>query len=309
MPPAIRSAMSPTEWALLLGLSVLWGGSFFFNAVALTAIPPFTLIAGRTLVGALLLYLAMRATGARLPVYADAWRAFLVMGLLNNVAPFSLFAWGQTEIESGLASILNATTPLFTVVAANFLTVDEKLNPARIAGVIIGFAGVVIMIGADALAEAASHLLAELACLAAAGCYAFSAIYARRFARMGLPPLVTATGQIAVATAILVPLALIIDRPWNLAMPGTAPLLSVLGIGALSTFLAYLIYYRILAGAGAVNVMLVTFLIPISAILLGALVLGERLRPNHFLGMALIGIGLACIDGRLLRVFRRVEAR
>ncbi|MEO8668369.1 MAG: DMT family transporter, partial [Bauldia sp.] len=279
MPPAIRSAMSTTEWALLIALSVLWGGSFFFNAVALTAIPPFTLIAGRTLVGAALLYLAMRVTGARFPVYGYAWRAFLVMGLLNNVVPFSLFAWGQTEIESGLASILNATTPLWTVVAANFFTADEKLTPARIAGVIIGFVGVVIMIGADALAEASSHLLAELACLAAASCYAMSAIYARRFARIGSPPLVTATGQILIAALILTPLALVIDRPWTLAMPGPAPLGAVFGIGALSTFVAYLIYYRILATAGAVSLMLVTFLIPVSAILLGAVVLHERLHP------------------------------
>jgi drug/metabolite transporter (DMT)-like permease len=301
--------MSPTEWALLIGLSILWGGSFFFNAVALTAIPPFTLIAGRTLVGAILLYLAMRVTGARFPVYGYAWRAFLVMGLLNNVVPFSLFAWGQTEIESGLASILNATTPLFTVVAANFLTADEKLTPNRIIGVVVGFVGVVTMIGADALKEAGGHLLAEVACLAAAACYAFSAIYARRFARMGVPPLVTATGQILIATIVLTTLALVVDRPWTLPAPGAAPLLAVLGIGALSTFVAYLIYYRILATAGAVNLMLVTFLIPVSAILLGAIVLGERLHANHFAGMAMIGVGLAFIDGRLWRVFRPLQSR
>jgi drug/metabolite transporter (DMT)-like permease len=309
MPPAINRSMSTLEWGLLLSLSVLWGGSFFFNAVALTAIPPFTLVAARTVVGAALLFLTMRATGALFPLRRDIWVAFAVMGLLNNVAPFSLFAWGQTQIESGLASILNATTPLFTVVAANFLTADEKMTPARIAGVVIGFVGVVIMIGADALQEAGGHLLAEFACLGAAACYATSAIYARRFARMGSPPLATATGQILAASLVMVPLALVIDHPWTLPMPGLAPIGAVLGIAALSTFLAYLIYYRILASAGAVNVMLVTFLIPISAIILGALILGERLHANHFVGMALIGAGLACIDGRVFTVFRRAPAR
>jgi drug/metabolite transporter (DMT)-like permease len=305
MPPAVHRSMSPVEWALLVALSALWGGSFFFNAVALTAVPPFTLVAARTLLGAAILYAAVRMTGASMPFYRKAWLAFLTMGFFNNVIPFSLFAWGQTEIDSGLASILNATTPLFTIVIANLLTQDEKLTPARIAGVAIGFIGVVIMIGADVLREAGGHLLAELACLGAAACYGFSAVFARRFSRMGLPPMVTATGQIFVAALILVPLALFIDRPWTLPMPGAAPLGAIFGIAFLSTFVAYLIYYRILATAGAVNLMLVTFLIPVSAIILGALVLGERLHANHFAGMALIGVGLACIDGRLLRLFRK----
>ncbi len=301
MPPSINRTMSPLEWGLLLALSVLWGASFFFNAVALTELPPATVVALRTLSGGLLLYLAMRAAGGSLPVEKAAWGAFLVMGLLNNVLPFTLIAWGQSTIPSGLASILNATTPFFTVVAANYLTRDEPITPTRIAGVVIGFTGVVIMIGADALAEATNHLLAELAILGAALCYALSAIYARRFARMGMPPLVTATGQIIIGAAILSALSLATDRPWELPMPSWTVIGAVLGLGALSTSLAYLIYYRILATAGAVNVMLVTFLIPVTAIILGALVLGERLSPNHFAGMALIAVGLAAIDGRVWR--------
>jgi drug/metabolite transporter (DMT)-like permease len=297
--------MSPLEWGLLLALSVLWGASFFFNAVALTELPPATVVALRTISGGLLLYIAMRAAGGSLPIDRAAWGAFLVMGILNNVLPFTLIAWGQSTIPSGLASILNATTPFFTVVAANYLTRDEPITATRIAGVVIGFTGVVIMIGADALAEATNHLLAELAILGAAFCYALSAIYARRFARMGMPPLVTATGQIIVGAAILSALALATDRPWSLPTPGWTVIGAVLGLGALSTSLAYLIYYRILATAGAVNVMLVTFLIPVTAIILGALVLGERLSLNHFIGMALIAVGLAAIDGRVLRALRR----
>jgi drug/metabolite transporter (DMT)-like permease len=305
MPPLINRTMSPLEWGLLLSLSVLWGASFFFNAVALTELPPATVVALRTLSGGLLLYLAMRAAGGALPADRAAWGAFLVMGILNNVLPFTLIAWGQSTIPSGLASILNATTPFFTVVAANYLTRDEPITPTRIAGVVIGFTGVVIMIGADALAEATNHLLAELAILGAALCYALSAIYARRFARMGMPPLVTATGQIIIGAAILSALSLATDRPWTLPIPSWTVIGAVLGLGALSTSLAYLIYYRLLATAGAVNVMLVTFLIPVTAIILGALVLGERLSLNHFAGMALIAAGLAAIDGRALRMLRR----
>lgn len=161
------------------------------------------------------------------------------------------------------------------------------------------------MIGADALTEAGDHLLAEIAIVAAAACYAASAVYARRFARMGIPPLATATGQIMVAAAGMIVLALVFDHPWRLPPPGPATIAALLGIGALSTYLAYIIYYRILASAGAVNVMLVTFLIPVTAIVLGAVILGERLSANHFLGMALIGLGLAAIDGRPLRLVRR----
>ena len=305
MPPSTNRTMSPLEWGLLLALSVLWGASFFFNAIALTELPPATVVALRTLSGGVLLYLAMRAACGSLPLDRAAWGAFLVMGILNNVLPFTLIAWGQSTIPSGLASILNATTPFFTVVAANYLTRDEPITPTRIAGVVIGFTGVVIMIGADALAEATNHLLAELAILGAALCYALSAIYARRFARMGMPPLVTATGQIIIGAAILSALALATDRPWALPMPSWTVIGAVLGLGALSTSLAYLIYYRILATAGAFNVMLVTFLIPVTAIVLGALVLGERLSANHFAGMVLIAIGLAAIDGRVLRWMRR----
>jgi drug/metabolite transporter (DMT)-like permease len=223
------------------------------------------------------------------------------MGVLNNVIPFSLIVWGQAHIASGLASILNAMTPLFTVVVAHFLTADEKLTPQRAAGVAIGFGGVAVMVGPAALQGFGTDLLAQLACLAAAVFYSFAGVYGRRFRRLGLAPLQTAFGQVATSSLLLVPLALLVDRPWTLPMPGLATWAAVIGLAVVSTAFAYGLYFRILARAGATNVLLVTFLVPVSAILLGALVLGERLQPRHFAGMALIGVGLAAIDGRLAR--------
>ena len=304
----VNRTMTPTEWGLLLFLSLLWGGSFFFIGIAVGTVPTFTIVATRVLLGSAFLYLVLRATGGRLPRDRESWKAFATMGILNNVVPFSLIAWGQSEIASGLASILNATTPLFTVIVAHYLTHDERMTPLRVGGIVAGFAGVVVMIGGDVLARAGTHFWAELAVLAASVSYAFSAVYARRFSRMGLAPLATATGQITASAVMMVPLALIIDTPWLLPAPSAAVIAALLALGALSTCLAYVIYYRILATAGSVNLMLVTLLIPVTAILLGALFLGERLAANHFVGMAAIALGLAAIDGRVFRLFRRADA-
>ena len=289
------------EWGLLVALSVLWGGSFFFVGVAVAELPTFTIVALRVLFAAVALLLFLKVAGIAIPLHGEAWRAFFAIGLLNNVIPFSLIVWGQGHIASGLASILNATTPLFTVLVAHALTADEKLTPPRASGVAIGFAGVVVMIGPAALHEARTDLLAQLACLGAALSYAFAGVYGRRFRRLGLAPLQTAFGQVAASTVLLVPLALLVDRPWTLAAPGLPTWAAVLALAVLSTSVAYALYFRILARAGATNVLLVTFLVPVSAILLGAAVLGERLQPRHFAGMALIGMGLAAIDGRLAR--------
>jgi len=309
MPPAHRRTMTASEWGLLIILALLWGGSYFYIGVAIKVLPPFSIIAFRVALGALLLYAVVRLSGARMPTDGRIWRAFLVMGVLNNVVPFSLIAWGQSHIESGLAAIFNATTPLFGVVIAHFFTADEKMTPARVTGLLIGFAGVIVMIGSEALRGFGVDLLADLALLLASVFYASSGIYGRRFSKMGVSPMVTATGQITASTVILVPLALLVDRPWTLPAPGAPVWAALVGLAALSTTLAYVIYYRILATAGAVNLLLVTFLVPVSAIILGALVLGERLHANHFLGMALIGAGLLCIDGRVFAVFRKPQPR
>lgn len=292
--------MTGTEWVLLLTMSVLWGGSFFFVGVALTALPPLTIVALRVGIAALILAAAAPALGLVLPRERSVWRAFFGMGLLNNVVPFCLIVWGQTHIASGLAAILGATTPLATVLVAHALTADEKLSARRIAGVLVGLAGVVAMIGPDALAGLGAHVLAQLAVLGAAVSYAFAGVYGRRFKALGVSPMQTAAGQVTASSVMLLPLALAIDRPWTLAMPGPGVWGAVLGIAALSTALGYVLYFRILATAGATNVLLVTFLNPVTAIVLGTLVLGERLALRDGLGMALIGLGLAAIDGRLL---------
>lgn len=294
---------------MLLVLAVLWGGSFFFHDIAVRELPSFTLVWLRVAIAALALLLALRLLGQRMPGQGDVWMAFVGMGLLNNVVPFVLIVWGQHHIASGLAAILNATTPLFTVLVAHLLTPDERLTPLKLAGVVVGLAGAVAMVGPDALAGLGTDVTAQVACLAGALAYALAGIFGRRFKRMGITPLATAAGQVSASTMLLLPLMLLVDRPWTLAMPPSTTWAAVLGVGLLSTALAYVLYFRILAAAGATNLLLVTFLIPLSAILLGVSVLGETLLLRHLGGMMLIGAGLACIDGRLPGLVLRRQER
>ena len=304
--PVIQRPMNAVEWGLLILLSVVWGGSFFFNQVAVAELPPLTVVAARVAGAALILLVVLRAFGIALPRDRRVWAAFLVMGLLNNAIPFTLIVWGQTQIASGVAAILNASTPVFTVILANFLTSDEPMTGRRMAGVLLGLAGVAAMIGGSAVEALGGEVLAKIAVLGAAVSYSLASIFGRRFRRMDVAPMATATGQVMMSSLILVPLALLFDRPWTLPMPSAAALGSLAGIAAFSSAMAYVIYFRLLATAGATNLMLVTLLAPVTAILLGVAFLGEVLMPRHLVGMALIAAGLAAIDGRLLR--RRVTS-
>lgn len=288
--------MDARNWVLLITLSILWGGSFFFGEIALQALPPLTLVLCRVGFAALALVGLLYALRERLPTSRNTWRAFFMMGALNNLIPFTLIFWGQTQITSGLAAILNATTPLFTVVLAHFLTGDEKLNPCRIAGVLFGFFGVSIMIGPSALMNFGLYDIAQICVLCGAASYACAGIYGKRFKSQ--PPLTTAAGQLCASTMLMFPFTLIIDQPWRLSVPGPEIWLAVLGLAIFSTALAYIIYFRILSAAGASNLLLVTFLIPVSAILLGAIFLGESLDTKHGIGLALIGLGLAAIGAK-----------
>jgi drug/metabolite transporter (DMT)-like permease len=297
--------MTAYEWSLLLGLSVLWGASFFFMGVAVKEVPVFTVVVSRVALAAVILLAVMAALGQAIPRDPAVLRAFLGMAVINNVLPFCLIAWGQTHIPSALASILNATTPLFTVIVAHFLTSDEKLTAGRLTGVVLGLAGVAIMIGTDAFRGLGADVGGQLAILGAAICYAFGGVFARRFRRLGVTPIATATGQLTASSLILVPVMLIVDRPWMLPMPSAAAIGSLIGIATFATALAFILYFRVLATAGATNVVLVTFLVPVTAILLGLLVLDETLEAKHFLGMAVIGLGLAAIDGRLPALIAR----
>ena len=303
--PVQAKVMGAREWGMLIMLSLLWGGSFFFIGIAVKALPPFTIVALRVSLAAVALLVFLRLAGLSMPRDPRVWLAFFGMGLLNNLIPFSLIVWGQTHIASGLASILNATTPLFGVIVAHLLTDDEKLTVNRFAGVVVGFLGVAMMIGPAALGGLGSNLLAQFAVLGAALSYSLAGVFARRFKRMGVAPLVTATGQVSAASMMLVPLSLLVDHPWTLAMPGLDVWAAIVGIALVSTALAYVLFFRILETAGVTNLMLVTFLIPVSAILLGALVLGEQLQTKHLIGMAMIAIGLAAIDGRLMSIGRK----
>jgi drug/metabolite transporter (DMT)-like permease len=299
----VSPRMGGTEWLLLLVLSLLWGGSFLFAKVAVGELPPMTVAFLRVSIAALTLYAVVRATGHAMPKGAE-WRPFLVMGAINNVVPFALIFWGLTEVTSGLAAILNAATPLFTVLLAQFLTRDEKLTAAKLFGVVIGLAGVAVLIGVDALDGIGRAVLAQLACVGAGVSYALAGIWGRRFA--GRPPMVVAAGQVTASTAMLLPIMLFADMPWRLPVPSGTAIAAILALATVSTALGYVIYFRILRVAGATNLLLVTFLIPVSALAFGVMLLGENVAANDFVGMALIGIGLAAIDGRPVAALGRM---
>lgn len=308
MEPKVKS-MSPSEWVMLIILSILWGGSFFFVGVAVDQLPPLTIVSLRVALASLTLLIVLSFSGLKLPTRREVWIAFFGMSLLNNVIPFSLIVWGQTYIASGLASILNATTPLFTVIAAHIFTRDEKLTPLKLLGVITGFVGVIIMVGYEALAGLGGTLYGQFAILGAAVSYSFAGIYGRRFGRLGIKPIVTATGQVTTSSVILIPIALLVEKPFTLPLPDLEVLSAVIGLAVLSTALAYILYFRILASAGATNVLLVTLLVPVSAILLGTAFLSEQLELKHMVGMGLISLGLLSIDGRLFTRFKTVNLK
>ena len=305
MPSTIEKNMSPKIWAMLLTLSVLWGSSFFFVELAVSALPPLTIVLARVSFAAITLWIVIAMLGVKIPKSSKAWLALFGMGLLNNVIPFSLIVWGQTQIPSGLASIFNATTPLFTVVIAGVLLSDERLTTTKLIGAFVGLLGTAYMIGPSALSGLGNDALAQLAIIGASISYGFAGVFGRRFKPMGLSPMATAAGQVTASTVILVPFVLVIDQPFRLPMPGLEVWASLLGLAFFSTALAYILYFKILSVAGATNLTLVTFLIPVSAILLSYLFLGERLEVSHYIGMAIIGLSLSIIDGRLWKILVR----
>ena len=302
--------MSATDWLLLLVLSVLWGGSFYFAKIAVLEIPPLTLALGRVGIAALALAVFARVIAAPFPRDTITWWNLTVMALLNNVVPFTLIFWGQIYISVGLASILNATSPLFGVLVAHVMTHDDRLSVGRVVGLVAGFAGVIVLIGPDLVTELGTNVLAELACLVASFCYALGAVVARRV--RGTSPVVVATGQLAIATALLLPVVLLFDRPGSFLTASRTAIWAMVALALLSSALAYLIYFRVIARAGATNALIVTFLIPVSAILLGILLLNETMDARQIAGMAAIFIGVAAIDGRparlLSRAFRGVSS-
>jgi len=304
----IKAQMGISEWLDLLGLAFLWGVSFFVIAIAVTELAPLTIVALRVTIAALVIWTAVIITGHRLPTKISIWFSFAIMGLLNNIIPFSLIVWGQQTISGGLASILNATTPMFTVLVAGILLSDEKLNARKIAGTITGFCGVAIMMGPESLRGLTSDTLAKLAVMGAALSYAFAGVWGRRFRQLDISTTVVACGQLSMSTLVMIPAAIfatsyLAQDPsqtfTGLTDVSATTWAAVLVLAVFCTAFAYLLYFRILSSSGAVNLSFVTLLIPVTAVLLGVVFLGESFGWTHFFGMLLIALGLGIVDGRL----------
>ncbi|MEO1265376.1 MAG: DMT family transporter [Pseudomonadota bacterium] len=289
--------MTNSQWLWLVLLSVLWGGSFFFVGVAVDEVPPLTLVAARVAIAALAILPVVFALGHRLPLTVAAWLPFAGMALFNNIIPFTSITLAQAHITSGLAAVLNATTPLMSVLMLRLFVADEPLTAAKLGGILLGIAGVAILMGPDALQGLDAQLAGMALMLVATGSYGLSAVWGRRL--RGTPPVVSAAGQLICSSTALIPLALLIETPLSQGLPSEASIAAIVGLGVLSTAIAYLIFFHILSVSGPANVMLVTLLVPVSAIALGTLFLDEALLTRHIVGALVIGSGLLVIDGRL----------
>lgn len=278
------------RYTLLVTLAAIWGSSFLLIKVAVAEIPPLTVVSGRLLLGAAALLLFVSATGLRLPVDRGSWSSFAVIAVVGNVVPFALISWGELYIDSGLAAILMATMPLCTVLLAHLFTSDERLSTLKTAGVLLGFAGVVVLIGPGALSGLGGQALAQVAVAGAACCYGISGIYARRL--KGLPAAVTGAGVLVCAALIALPVSLVTDRPWSLA-PSMTSMLALVTLGLLCTAAAYMILFHLLATAGVTFVALNNYLVPLFGVLWGTVFLAEILRLSSFAALALILAGIA----------------
>ncbi len=293
--------MKTLDWLRLIALSVLWGGTFLFVSLSLRSMPEFTIVFLRVGLAAITFWLLILVTGRRMPRDWHTWRAFLLMGLLNNAIPFSLITWEQTQVEGGIASIINATTSCFAVVLAHFLTKDEKLSVRRAAGVLIGLFGAYVLLRPELDGGISLRGLGQMAGLVASMSLALAGIFGKRF--KGLSPIVTATGMLTCSALLLLPVSVLVDQPWTM-QPDISAIGAVGGLVLLSTVVAYLLYFRVLQSAGATNLLLVTLLMPVSAHILGAAFLGEPLYATSVAGMVFIVLGLSIIDGRILRLLR-----
>ena len=297
-----QKTLSSRAWAELLLLALVWGGVFLSVRYALNEVGVLSTVAHRALWAALVLWGLVFALRLPVPSVWPVWGAFLVMGLLNNIIPFTLLNWSQLHIESGLTAILNSATAIFGVLLASLFFADERLSARKLAGVCIGFLGVATAIGLENLRNFDIRSLAQIAVLTATLSYAFAGVWARKHLA-GLPPLVAAAGMLTATMLIMVPLAWHVEGPLSLALR-VDTLAAIAYYALVATVLAYLLYYRVLAMAGSGNLMLVTLLMPPIAILLGWAVLGEALHPRALLGFAILAFGLLILDGRLFSYLR-----
>lgn len=285
----MTATMGRREWTHLALLSLLWGCSFFFIEIALRDLPVFTVAAGRTGIGAAVLAAYLVLSGVPLKPIAERWWGLVLLGALRAAIPICLIVWAQTRIDSGLAGILNSTSPLFTMIIAHYLAGD-RLTPRKIAGCAVGMSGVVLMIGVDALRGLGDSVLGQLAMLGATCCYGFAASYGKRFEDM--PHALSAAGMLAGATALILPASILLEHPWTLR-PGFAPVAALCALGILSTAIGFVVWFRLIQSAGPSNTSLVTFLIPPVALVLGVAILGEQPSASSFAGVAIIFAGLA----------------
>lgn len=288
--------MNGKNLLLLILLAALWGPSFLFIKVAVEDIPPLTLVLGRVAIGATFLLIVLWAGGRRLPRERRLWRHLAVVAMLHNALPWVLLSWGEQYIDSALASILNGTTPIFTIILAHFLVPGDRLTASKMLGVLLGFAGLFLLILPSLADGAQASTWGLIAVTAAAAIYGVAMIYSRNHLR-GLPPLVAPASQLLLATAYMAPPALLFDRPWALPLPSTAALLSLLLLGILGTGLAFIVYYRLLETANPTYISMVTYVIPIFGVILGVIVLGEQLTWYALAGFAFILLGVMVVNG------------
>ena len=294
---------SAQDWILIVSLALIWGGSFLFGRILMLEWPPFTVVFLRVAIAAASLWIFLYFTGRKFPVSIAFIMAILVMGIINNVIPFSLILIGQQEIGSGLASVVNAMTPIWTLIIANFTTSDEKFNLNKGIGIALGFCGVAVLIGSDLLKGLEAAAWAQAAVLGATISYGFASVFGKRFT--GQDPIVVSTGQLTASSLIMLPIAFMLESPLSLTPPDAEMIVALLGLSLLCTAAAYVLFFKVLSSAGATNVSLVTFLVPVSAIALGIVWLGEMLKPSHLVGLALIISGLICVNGRIRSLSRR----
>jgi len=297
--------MALVDWMRLIVLASLWGCSYLFIEIALESASPMTIVLSRILIAAACLVGYCAATGQRVRLTGALVVSFFVMGIVNNVVPFNLIAWGQTHITGGVASIFNATTPLFTVMVAHLWPGGERATPARVAGVVVGLAGVMVLIGFGAFSRIGDELPGQIAMLLAAFSYAISALWGRRLVRV--PPMVAAAGMLSASSLMMLPVSFILHAPFD-PVPTVGGFAAIAALSVLSSAIAYIVFFRLIATIGS-NVMLVTFIMPVIALTTGALILGEQIEPRHLAGLGLIFVGLALVDGRALTLFGRRARR
>jgi drug/metabolite transporter (DMT)-like permease len=280
------------ELSLLVLLATLWGGSYTFIKLGVATIPPVTLIAGRTLIAGLLLLVIMGARGIRLPRDAATWRRFLFQACLNNVIPWTLIAWAERSVDAGLATILNSTSPIFTFFLTLMIAHQDRPTFRKLFGVVAGMAGICLIIGTQALHGLGEQLVAQMAIVVATLCYAGGAVFSRGF--KGLDPMAPAAGSLLCGAAILLPISVFVERPWTL-MPSSTSVLALLALAVFSTAIAFVIYFRLIQTLGSVGTTAQAYLrVPIG-VALGVLLLGERLSPTAWIGLACVVVGVAAM--------------